>query len=386
MNLLHLRAQRGFTLIELAIGFAIVGILTVVLAMLLPRIRALPAFSQHSGKTLEQAARAIDGFIIANSRLPCPDTSADRTGVENCAAGNVAGWLPARTLGLSLSEPVRYGVYRQSGALDANDVDLAVLKNRYVPLLPAVYAATYPNIKNGLDFCIGLLNLTETGGSVLTAGSSTIPIAYGLAVAGLKNADLSAPGAYAQFDGLNSASNRFELEGQAKAANYDDETKTVGSAELFERLACTQKLAAVNSVGRAAYVAYDVDQVAAFYVRFRTFQVRVSELDNSMVGTARDLAIADLTLSIAGMGVAIAGMAESPGPDGVFGIATAAAAIAMAGYSLAEAIKEVPKAADDLVTARQQKTASDTFKSYTAIDLSTALSTIHTLDMKGIRP
>lgn len=383
---LHLRTQRAFTLIELAIGLTIVGLLSVALALFVPKIRALPAFSQHSGNAVEQANRAIDGFIIANSRLPCPDTSADRTGLENCADGNVVGWLPARTLGISLSEPVRYGVYRQSKALDVNDVDLAVLKNRYIPLLPSVYAATYPTLKNGLDFCIGLLNLTETGGSVLSAGASQIPIAYGLALPGLKNADLSGPGTFTQFDGLNSVANRFELEGQAKASNYDDETKTVGSAELFERLSCTQKLAAVNSVGRAAYVAYDVDQVAAFYVRFRTFQVRVSELDNSMVGTARDLAIADLALSIAGMGVAVAGMAESPGPAGVFGIATAGAAIAMAGYSLAEAIKEVPKAAEDLNTARQQKTAADNFKSFTAVDLTTALSTINSLDTKGIRP
>ncbi|MFZ6818295.1 type II secretion system protein [Undibacterium sp. Ji22W] len=379
------RRSAGFTLIEFAVAITIVGLLAVSLVLFIPKIKSLPAFSQHSGNPLDQAAKAIEGFVIANSRLPCPDTSANNTGVEDCTDGAITGWLPIRTLGISLGEPIRYGAYRQAMASTANDYDLAVLKDRFIPLLPSSYAAAYGIKKNGLDFCIGLLNLTEKGGSVLTAGDM-IPIAYGIASAGVANADQLDNGVYSKFDGLNVVANRFEVTAKPKTNLYDDDTKTVGSAEFFERLGCTQKLAAVNSVGRAAYVAYDVDQVAAFYVKFRTFQVRVSELDNSMVGTARDLAIADLAISIAGMGVAVAGMFESPGPAGAFGIATAGAAIAMAGYSMSEAIKEVPKAAADLQTARQQKTASDNFKVQTGIDLSTAITTINTLDGKGIRP
>lgn len=377
--------NQGFTLIEFAVAITIVGILTVLLVLFIPKIKSLPAFSQHAGNPLDQAAKAIEGFAIANGRLPCPDISANNTGVEDCTDGAITGWLPIRTLGISLSEPIRYGVYRQSMTLASNDYDLALLKDRFIPLLPSSYATTYGIKKNGLDFCIGLLNLTEKGGTVLTAGD-LIPIAYGLAAAGVANADQIDHGAYSKFDGLNVIVNRFEAAGKPKTNLYDDDTKTVGSAEFFERLGCTQKLAAVNSVGRAAYVAYDVDQVAAFYVKFRTFQVRVSELDNAMVGTARDLAIADLAISIAGMGVAVAGMFESPGPAGAFGIATAGAAIAMAGYSMSEALKEVPKAAADLQTARQQKTASDNFKVQTGIDLSNAINTINTLDGKGIRP
>lgn len=379
------RQQSAFTLIEFAVAITVVGVLAVSLVLFIPKIKSLPAFSQHAGNPLDQASKAIEGFVIANSRLPCPDTSANNSGVEDCTDGAITGWLPIRTLGISLSEPIRYGVYRQSMALAANDYDLALLKDRFIPLLPSSYAATYGVKKNGLDFCIGLLNLTEKGGTVLTAGDM-IPIAYGLASAGVANADQMDHGTYSKFDGLNVVANRFEVAGKPKTNLYDDDTKTVGSAEFFERLGCTQKLAAVNSVGRAAYVAYDVDQVAAFYVKFRTFQVRVSELDNAMVGTARDLAIADLAISIAGMGVAVAGMFESPGPAGAFGIATAGAAIAMAGYSMSEALKEVPKAAADLQTAHQQKTASDNFKVQTAIDLTTAINTINTLDGKGIRP
>ncbi|MBR7800860.1 type II secretion system protein [Undibacterium fentianense] len=378
-------SARGFSLLELSVGIVVIGILTVSLVLFIPKIKSLPAFSQHSGNPLDQANKAIEGFVIANSRLPCPDTSPNNIGDEDCSGAAVTGWLPTRTLGITLSEPVRYGVYRQSTALASNDYDLAVLKDRYVPLLPSTYASSYSVKKNGLDFCIGLLNLTGNGGIVLTAGDA-IPIAYGLATAGAANADQRDDGVYSKFDGLNVKPGQFELSGAQKTNVYDDDTRTVGSAEFFERLACTQKLAAVNSVGRAAYVAYDVDEVAKFYVKFRTFQVKVAELNNAMVGTAKDLAIADLAISIAGMGVAVAGMFESPGPAGAFGIATAGAAIAMAGYSMAEALKEVPKAAEDLTTARQQKIASDNFKVQTGIDLTTAMTTINTLDGKGIRP
>lgn len=382
------RVRRGFTLIELAVALAVVGVLSVAMAVFLPKINTLPAFSQHAGNTSEQATRAIDGFILANSRLPCPDSSADGTGEENCADGNIVGWLPTRTLGISLSEPVRYGVYRQSNAQEAKDYDLAVLKNRYVPLLPDSYATTYPKLKNGLDFCIGLLNLTEKGGTVLSAGSSMIPIAYGIATAGKLNADNRGVGKEGQFDGLNSVPGRFELAGQYKSAVYDDDTRTVGSAELFERLGCTQKLASVNSVGRAAYVAYDVDQVAEFYVRFRTFQIKVRELDLDIANTARDLAATDIAISAAKMAVAITLLSQTKDPLKItgaqIGVAAATAGTLAAANSLVGAIKRVSKAEESLATARKQKVASEKFKAETSDDLSAAMDTIKLLDTKGI--
>lgn len=382
----QLLLKKGFSLIEFSIALVVVGFFITIGVTLIPRLMSSPIFGNANiENTLDQATRAIDGFVIANGRLPCPATNS--LGVEDCSVGVVSGWLPVRQLGISLNEPVRYGVYREPSAVDTLDKDLAkkTIPDRYKPSFP--YSASYSYISkiNGLDFCIGLLNLTETGGSVLTAGQLAIPIAYGIAVGGKLNADNLTSGLWTQLDGLNSVSNRFELAGRAKNTTYDDDTRTVGSAELFERLGCTQKLAAVNFESRMSNVAYDVDQVADFYVRFRTFQVKVSELDNSMVATARDLAAADLAIGIAGSAVSIAGSLETFGA-GAFAIATSVAAVSMATYSLVEAVKAVPKAAQDLADARSMKSASDNFKLQTASDLNLSFNRMKALDAKGILP
>jgi type II secretory pathway pseudopilin PulG len=386
----------GFSIIELTISLVFVGLVGVMVWSFLPRLKALPIFAQANADSLAIANRAIDGFILANGRLPCPDSSADNTGTEDCTAGSITGWLPVRTLGISLQEKVRYGVYRDPRVTPAMDMDLAVMADRFKPLYPYnIPAGTDPYVQrlNGLDFCIGLLNVTQASGTVLTASSRSaagaiiaeIPIAYGLAVAGKTNADNAGIGNVAGFDGSNSVAGKFEMQGAAKTAAYDDDTRTVGSAELFERLGCTQKLAAVNSTARTAYVAYDVDQVAAMYVRFRTFQVKVSELDNSMVDTARNLAITDLAVAIAQMAVAIAGGFETFGA-GAFAIATGVAAIAMASYSLEEAVAAIPPAAQDLADAHSMKNASDNFKAQTNADLVTAVARMKAADAKGILP
>jgi phosphoribosylformimino-5-aminoimidazole carboxamide ribonucleotide (ProFAR) isomerase len=121
------------------------------------------------------------------------------------------------------------------------------------------------------------------------------------------------------------------------------------------------------------------------YVRFRTFQVKVSELDNSMVDTARNLAITDLAVAIAQMAVAIAGGFETFGA-GAFAIATGVAAIAMASYSLEEAVAAIPPAAQDLADAHSMKNASDNFKAQTNADLVTAVARMKAADAKGILP
>ena len=298
------------------------------------------------------------------------------------------GWLPTRTLGISLSEPIRYGVYRESSVNLSIDKDLAALKNRFSPLLPTSLKTAYASFEqnNPLDFCISALNLAEQAGSKLTAGPGLVTIAYGLAVGGLRNADGGSDGSL--FDGLNAntstATGQFEMQASAKHQTYDDETRTVGAAELFERLGCTQKLATINSAARASYVAYDLDQLAQFYVSFRTFQVKVSELEVTQAATAETLAIADTALSAAGVAMAIAGAFESFGAGAAIGLATSYASILISADELAAALEDKRTAAEDLVTSQAQLTAARNYQTQTAIDQEEAFQRIKRLDGKGL--
>lgn len=380
-NWKRLKHYQGFSLVELAVAMVIIGFLGVIAWSYMPKLMTLPMFSQFSGKATEQSVNAIDGFILANGRLPCPDTSANNTGIENCAPGVINGWLPARTLGLSLSERVKYGVYRDARLTPTSDIDLAVLVDRYKPSYPYGTDLTYTPRNNGLDFCIGLLNLTESGGTLLTAGALAVPIAYAIAVAGPANAD----GVGNNFDGRNAIAGQFELEGTAKSATYDDETKTVGSAELFERLGCTQKLAAVNSAARKANVALDVDRVADLYVEFRTFQVKIAELDNKMVDVALALAIADISLAVANAAIA-SQVTYTTNGAAALAVAKAVVALTASSYALAQVIIRLDTTAEKLALANKMKAASSQFKLQTFSDLNAAKLYMLTMDGKGILP
>lgn len=388
---LNLKRQRGINLIELSITLVVMGLILAATWQMMPRLQNLPLFKSNSvnaGTSIEQAQRALEGFILANGRLPCPDSTTDNKGVEQCANGAVKGWLPTKTLGISLSEPVRYGVYRESHVDLTLDKDLAAMKNRYSPLLPASLKTAYASSEksNPLDFCIASLNLAEQGGLFLSAGSSSVPIAYGLAVAGLRNADGDQNGNF--FDGLNADTNtatgRFEMQGNPKIQTYDDETRTVGAAELFERLGCTQKLATINSAARATYVAYDLDQLAQFYVGFRTFQVKVSQLEVSQAATAETLAIADTALSAAGVAMAIAGAFESFGAGAAIGLATSYASLLISADELSAALGDKKSAAEDLKTSEDQLKAAQNYQLQTAADQREAFERIKRLDDKGL--
>jgi len=213
-----------------------------------------------------------------------------------------------------------------------------------------------------------------------------VPIAYGLAVAGAADADnVSGAGGKTLFDGLNATAGRFEMAGAAHSASYDDDTRTVGGAELFTRLGCATRLGETTGAARAAFAAYDINRVAGMYVDFRTFQIRVVDLNSQMVDTSIVLATADLAIAIGQAAVAAAGTFETFGAGAAAAVA-AVGGIASASYSLAEAIKGLQEAAENKVTAASQKAAALGFQAQTASDLATAVSRVGTLDAQGLLP
>ena len=385
--------MRGFSLIELAVVLVVIGASGMVFWQFLPRLQSLPVIAKLTAPTLSRAEDALNGFILANNRLPCPDTTG--AGVEDCSVGaGVApptmGWLPHRTLGLSFlsvpSERVRYGVYRAPAVAPAGvatDGDLAALHDRHTPLLPPGFISTQ---SNGLDFCAALRNIAATPGTVLSTnvllnGTQTVPIAYGLAVAGATDAD----GDGSPFDGLNVAAGQFAASSTAHSSIYDDQTTTVGITELFTRLGCASRLAEANSAARAAFAAYDIDQFAIRYVDFRNFAVRVRQMNVQAANVGVAIATADLAISVGTGWSGVALTAVSAGGAGG-GVAAAVAAGVAATLSLAAAVASKVLADQALVLAQSQSPPAQAFKTATAVDLLAAGARATSLDARGLLP
>lgn len=91
-----MRKQRGFTLVELAVALAIVGLL---LGMLIVPLNAQVDQQRISDtqKQLNLITEAILGFAVANGRLPCPATP----GTANTVAGAGSENKPGATCALS---------------------------------------------------------------------------------------------------------------------------------------------------------------------------------------------------------------------------------------------------------------------------------------------
>ena len=149
-KILKLRAARGFTLLELSITLAIMGVIAA--AVLVPFVMQVTQRNiAATEKLLEEAREALIGYAIARGRLPCP-ASATSNGVEKFDAaggGNEIngdcesdfGFLPAVTLGFSTVNSKGYAVDAW-GAGDANRI-------RYAVWTGAVGGSSFPFTREG---------------------------------------------------------------------------------------------------------------------------------------------------------------------------------------------------------------------------------------------
>ncbi|MBZ0105715.1 MAG: hypothetical protein K8H84_08805 [Sulfuricella denitrificans] len=267
-----IRSVRGYTLIELATALTLLGLVGVLLwrfgGIASQRIAEIEA-----PQILTDASQALVGFVAANHRLPCPDTSATGDGLEHCG-GAAVGRLPLVTLGLARMDlrNVRYGVYRSAVA----NMDTAA--DRFFPLVttarddPTLILLYAPSIIpphpielvyhygsataaetplgqiNGMDFCYklrlagtstansGALNIRDASGAMIKN------VAYALALPGARDAD----GDGNLFDGSNTTAGYFSAPGQPVSTNYDDVVQVADFGQLFDRLACAGELSAAG--------------------------------------------------------------------------------------------------------------------------------------------
>lgn len=379
-NSVNIKRNEGFSLIELAVGLAVLGIIFLAIPSITPTIQKL-FVAENDEQTLNKASSAIKGFLKANSRFPCPDSNAD--GFENCAAGIDSGVLPYKTLKLSapvkngFGQPIAYSVYRKSSATVSLDADLASLKNRFSPILPNAEVSTH---SNGLDFCWALKNAigSVNSNSYSYVGSSANPYnqAYVLASPGASNANNLGT----IFDGINQINSKgFELPNKVIDSTYDDSVKSVGFAELAGDLQCSTLIGRVNSAARTSFAMYDVQRLMDYTVDFRALALDVHEGNVDQAEFVDLLAKLDAAIYLAQTIIAIAEGAES------FGVAVAAIAIpaVAAGALTAKGLIDAANGLSDAKEARDVAAAQKVEAAAQKVDID-ALYTAKLAEAKAI--
>ncbi|PIF91233.1 prepilin-type N-terminal cleavage/methylation domain-containing protein [Acidovorax sp. 62] len=405
-----LRQDSGFSLVELAVVLAIVGIIGIFVWRWVVSTRE-PLQRPAMLRQLSEAQAAVEGFVLANHRLPCPATNSG--GSEACSDAT-AVLLPWKSLGLSSTfGQLHYGVNRGGG------VDLAVAPAASVspdlnvdftgmPVIP-----TYPSfsppisasatvtaaaarataaitaagarraVANGLDWCHVLRRFASNSAAagILSAGnvSDSMPVAYVLIHPGENN----------QFDGNNavgaSATWRFDFPGRLQDTNYDDLTLAVGPSDLDARIGCVGRLSEMQATAQGAYAAYDSARVMQEYWSLRVYDITSAEsaVQSAEAGVAT--AALGLALAIASGNISIASAANSEGLT-TFTVGVAAANVIVAIAQTVLAGLALDDAKEALKVAKEKQAATDAYAAKVYDTFTQALTNATKLDVKGLNP
>ncbi|MGA8262112.1 MAG: type II secretion system protein [Arenicellales bacterium] len=344
--------QRGVTLIELAVILVIVGLMLVVAIAVMPRLTERSRLNTTKDVTIYDVRQALISFAATNGRLPCPDTNGNglEGGASGCTTNDVVGRVPYRALGFSdpvldtAHLPLRYAVYRNQNGGGAGDADLAVLPNRFIPVLPGQppvqldpfptsdqlcsgtdpntfpnYPDTNPDLSQGLtsdlsmpdnqndlDFCLALRNAKAAAASTgyvytldLNGRTPSFNDAFVLASGGVEDADGS--GGDIAFDGLNDLSNGGGIgyESPARRRNsspvvskaYDDIVYAMPFDLLEAKLACGAITVGVSSAANISIASAEM-LVQAEDVAWLAYRARVMDrLSNAQAALGLTLAI-----------------------------------------------------------------------------------------------
>lgn len=343
------RLNQGYTLIEMAFGLVVLGVVVVVLWRF--GFTATQRIEQmQAPQTLLVADQALTGFLAANHRLPCPDT--DNNGLENCG-GAATGRLPLVTLGLARADllNVRYGVFRSI----TNNADLAVASDRFYPYLTRIpitagvppVAFTEPlGAVNGIDFCHALRLAGALPGGVTSLSTALNIRAADAAL--IKNVAyaLSLPGVGSDpAVNMNAVANSFASPAQPVSVAYRDTVLAVDFGQLFDRMSCGAVLAAAGhahpNAASASAIMYGamLDYKVQLDLELEIAEVGVlsagagvaSAAAGLLSGASEVLTGSSLTLSTLGAMAPSIGLAAA-------GIALSTAGIVSAGFALDSAM------------------------------------------------
>lgn len=319
--------QRGWSLVELAVGLAITALVTGLLFALLPiGNRIVDGDRQYD--ELARAEQALLGHARAHARLP--DADSDGDGRAN--AGSHEGWLPVGDLGLPPRMRIRYQVQPGLAQMPAN---------LFEPLLPPDYQAQLDDVGNALDFCMQLL-LDQRDGAAL--GGLDMPVAFYMAHSGQAGHALADAS-----DAWRPAAQR--LPGDAPTDGQDNAVAAVGPGEFATRLSCPDRLARAQGSAQGALAAWSAKRMTDFNLEFRKFHLEVADLVKQQSDTGLAFAALGLAMAIADEAIAITLTAAGWPPDGIaigVGIGEHVVALASIGFAIYQ-----------VVMAEQDKQAAD---------------------------
>ncbi|MBF0136322.1 MAG: DUF1566 domain-containing protein [Magnetococcales bacterium] len=190
-----------------------------IIAVALPRVPGLVNLDKATAneRTLMAMRDAIEGFAIANGRLPCPDT--DNDGNENCpvaSLGNPSGNVPYRTIGLvsgkdGYNNTVRYSIYVESigGFIDLTNPNSSPSKTNLCSAVVNAQASS-----------TSYLYTVDADGTSNPANAPFVLVSGG-------PSDADRDGSDGRFDGNNeSATLKFDKETRVVSGSYDDHVVT----------------------------------------------------------------------------------------------------------------------------------------------------------------
>ncbi|MEO5369269.1 MAG: type II secretion system GspH family protein [Magnetococcus sp. DMHC-1] len=273
----------GFSLIELSIVMIVVGLLISIGFSLVPNY--LQSAKVTAARTqMKEIQNAIEGFAIANNRLPCPDTDAD--GAENIASNICTAYgitvgsryntadLPYRTLGLPNNRDpwgriIKYAVYMMrtvtGNCTNAASCDFATdlvfdgsstsrTRTNFCSKLTTALQLTRSISTEIYTARLLSTNVGSDAGSLCNTGTTMegSPMAYIVASSGFNNADQDT-GTAGLFDGTNDPGNKLCFENPDRVLrfldaseqkstdtpdNYDDIVLGGSVSGLISRLEC----------------------------------------------------------------------------------------------------------------------------------------------------
>jgi len=242
------RAQRGFTLTELAVVFAIVALLIAgAMSTLSSQVERRDA--EETQRRLNAAADAVIAFAIVNRRLPCPGTA---SGDEALASGttvtggactsNYGGFLPGRAIGFqpvdasgfgldAWGNPIRYAVANTITSCTGSSItphftSVANLKANGVSCQP-----------NDLDICAPVDTTTGCTAANRVVSTSTVAvIIFSTGKDGRLPAGSQGPHELANTDGNASFISHPQAGPDSATGRYDDLMVWLPAGVIYSKL------------------------------------------------------------------------------------------------------------------------------------------------------